>query len=48
MEGLGGAGSTRIIVERQVFSTEAEGETPASGSDDLFYFFNKLGQAAII
>lgn len=48
MEGVGGADSTSIIVERQVFSIEAEGETPANGSNDLFYFFNKSGQAAII
>lgn len=34
MEGVGGADSTRTIAEKQVFFTEAEGETPASGSND--------------
>lgn len=48
MEGVGGADSTGFIAERQVFLTEAEGETPTNGSNDLFYFFNKLGKVAVI
>lgn len=48
MEGVGGAESIDFIAERQMFLIEAEGETPANGSNDLFYFFNKLGKAAVI
>lgn len=48
MEEVGGADSTCVVAERRVFFTEAEGETPASGSNDLLYFFNKLRQTTII
>lgn len=36
MDGVGEADSKCIIAERLVVSSEAEGETPASGSNDLF------------
>lgn len=47
MAGVGGADSTRIIAERLAVFAEAEGETPASGSNYLFYFFHKWGQLTI-
>lgn len=36
MEGVGGADGTRTIAETLAVFSEAEGETPASGSNDLF------------
>jgi len=41
MDRVGGADSTHIIAERLEVFSEAESETPASGSNDLFYLFYK-------
>lgn len=38
MDRVGGADRTRIIAERLVVFSETEGETPATGSNDLFIF----------
>jgi len=47
MDRVGGADSTHIIAERLEVFSEAESETPASGSNDLFYLFYKWGQLTI-
>lgn len=47
MDGVGGADSTRIIAERLAVFAEAEGETPASGSNDIYYIFYKWGLLTI-
>lgn len=38
MNRVGGADSTRIIAEGLAVFSETEGETPATGSNDLFIF----------